>query len=247
MSVALKQQTQSHFSKAACRYQHHARVQGSASDVLLARLAQRPLGLCLDLGAGPGVNSAALAAQSDALIALDLSSSMLAQIRTPSVKICADMDALPLQANSLDTVFSNFAMQWSSDINIVMRELYRVLRPKGRAYLAIVAADSLVEVKSAFASIGREAINHFATLEEMGMAAQNAGFKINWQQQLPLFDIYESAKEALKSLSAIGANSAEQGHKALTKGEYAQILKYLEGDKPEVAVSYNVAFLELIK
>ncbi|MBS3796797.1 methyltransferase domain-containing protein [Pseudoalteromonas sp. BDTF-M6] len=247
MSVALKQQTQSHFSKAACRYQHHARVQASASEVLLAHLALRPLGLCLDLGAGPGVNSAALAAQSDTLLALDLSPSMLAQIHTPSVKLCADMDALPLHGNSLDTVFSNFAMQWSSDLNIALGELYRVLKPKGRAYLAIVAAGSLGEVKTAFASIGRAAINHFASFEDILGSAHNAGFQVNWQQELSLFDTYASAKEALKSLSAIGANSAEQGHRALSKGEYAQILQCLGGDNSEVALSYNVVFLELIK
>ncbi|WP_105215824.1 methyltransferase domain-containing protein [Pseudoalteromonas sp. T1lg22] len=247
MSAALKQQTQSHFSKAAGRYQHHARVQASASEVLLAHLAQRPLGLCLDLGAGPGVNSAALEAQSDALIALDLSPSMLAQIRTQSIKLCADMDALPLQANCLDTVFSNFAMQWSSDLNIALAELYRVLKPKGRAFLAIVAAGSLVEVKNAFAGIGRAAINHFASFEEIQGAAHNAGFNVNWQQELPLYDTYASAKDALKSLSAIGANSAEQSHKALTKGEYLQVLQCLGGDSPEVALSYNVVFLELIK
>ncbi|MEO2265867.1 methyltransferase domain-containing protein [Pseudoalteromonas pernae] len=247
MSAALKLRTQNQFSKAASQYQANARVQASSSSMLLERIGQRDLGVCLDLGAGPGVNSFALQAKSQRYIALDLSAQMLAQITQRSERVCADMDALPFKDNVLDTVFSNFAMQWSQDMNSALAQLHRVLKPGGRAFLAVVAEHSLHEVKQAFASVGRTAINNFNSLEQLQQMATSSGFTLAWVEQKVLFDYFNSASEALRSLSAIGATSSEKKQKPITKLEYAGVLKALQQQGVEVKLSYNVAFLELVK
>ncbi|WP_462158324.1 methyltransferase domain-containing protein [Pseudoalteromonas sp. GB56] len=247
MSAALKLRTQSQFSKAACQYQDNARVQASSSALLLNQIGKRNLGICLDLGAGPGVNSHALQAKSQRYIALDLSAQMLAQITHGSERVCGDMDALPIQNQALDTVFSNFAMQWSEDMSGALAQLYRVLKPGARAFLAVVAEHSLHEVKQAFASVGRTAINDFNSLEELQQMARGNGFTLAWAQQKVLFDYFTSAPEALRSLSAIGATSTAQKQKPITKLEYAGVLKALQQQGSEVKLSYNVAFLELVK
>ncbi|MFY8274916.1 methyltransferase domain-containing protein [Pseudoalteromonas sp. SSDWG2] len=247
MTAALKVKTQSHFSKAASQYQSHAKVQALSSDILLSRIGDSHLGTCLDLGAGPGVNTGVLAAQSDNYIALDLSQQMLTRIDANAHKICADMDMLPVQSNVIDTVFSNFAMQWSDDFASAVEELYRVIKPSGRAYLAVVASNSLVEIKQAFATVGRSAINHFDSMHSMITGAQNVGFEVTWQQQSLLFDCFDTAQEALKSIGAIGASSTQNNQGSLTKSQYIQVLDALQNGSQSVKLSYNVAFMELTK
>ena len=247
MSAALKLRTQHRFSKAAHQYQRNARVQAISSEFLLSHIGPRPLGMCLDLGAGPGVNSATLAHQSELYLALDLSPDMLAQIDVLGAKLCADMDALPIADNTLDTVFSNFAMQWSDDITHAFSELYRVLKPGGRAFLAIVAHDSLREVKHAFAQVGRCAINDFHQPETLASIAKCSGFVPVWQYQRELYDHFSNGQQALKSLSAIGATSSSSAQKPITKEQYQGVLRALQDKGNEVKLSYNVVFMELIK
>ncbi len=251
MSAALKLTTQRQFSKAATNYQQHARVQAASSTVLLDHIGARHLGVCLDLGAGPGVNSHALSVRAQQLVSLDLSESMLQCARTlggdDNQVVCADMDTLPIHSAAIDTVFSNFAMQWSADLAALLCELHRILTANGRAYIAVVSEGSLEEVKAAFATAGVSAINQFIRVGDLTIAAKQAGFKVQWQHQAKLFDRFDSAKQALKSLSAIGANSCEHGHRHLSKNQYMQILNHLQGSQPGVELSYSVAFLELIK
>ena len=115
--------TQTKFSKAAANYASHANVQKQAAAHLFKMMASKhQQGTCLDLGAGPLVNTAMLKTHFDTVLAMDLSHSMLSTEQNPHcLKVCADMDNLPLQQSSLDCVFSNFAMQWSADLEALLK------------------------------------------------------------------------------------------------------------------------------
>ena len=122
--------TQTKFSKAAANYTSHANVQKQAAAHLFKMMASKhQQGTCLDLGAGPLVNTALLKTHFDTVLAMDLSHSMLSTEQNPHcLKVCADMDNLPLQQNSLDCVFSNFAMQWSADLEVLLKSLFYSLK-----------------------------------------------------------------------------------------------------------------------
>jgi ubiquinone/menaquinone biosynthesis C-methylase UbiE len=102
-------------------------------------------GKCLDIGAGPGLLGIEIARQSELKVtSLDISSEMgeiargLARERgvQERVKILnADVHAIPLEDNYFDLIVSRGSFIFWSDKVQAFREIYRVLKPGGVAYV----------------------------------------------------------------------------------------------------------------
>lgn len=96
----------------------------------------------LELGAGSGRHTAALANTNARVIALDISSAALTvgQRRAggKSNPVCGDMEALPLRDNSIDSVASAGSLSYGEPFT-VDSEIFRVLRPGG----SLLLVDSL--------------------------------------------------------------------------------------------------------
>ena len=182
LNKELKKSTQSKFSKAAASYNTHANVQKHAASDLFSLIKPgiNKNKLCVDLGAGPLVNTHTLQSMFASVIAMDLSLNMLQSSDLTTPKICADMDNLPLQANSVDVIYSNFAVQWSANFSALMQSLYSILKPGGQAYISTVVEGSLNEIKTAFAALDSNShINTFNSELHINQSVQNAGLTIN--------------------------------------------------------------------
>jgi SAM-dependent methyltransferase len=95
----------------------------------------------LDFGCGDGCNTALLAARGCQVHALDLSPDLLEQAARRAVKdgirdrvrfLCGSAHAIPLPDASVDLVAGNVVLH-HLDLAAASREVYRVLRPGGRA------------------------------------------------------------------------------------------------------------------
>jgi len=101
----------------------------------------------LDIGSGPGFLAAQLADQTGpdgAVIGIDISQQMVerASQRTHQDWLsyrCADATALPFEDNSFDVVVSTQVAEYVPDIAKFCSEVFRVLKPGGRAL--ILATD----------------------------------------------------------------------------------------------------------
>ncbi|WP_280571177.1 methyltransferase domain-containing protein, partial [Chromohalobacter sp. 296-RDG] len=127
------------FSRAAPHYARRATAQHAMGKRLLEQLPDHACDV-LDLGCGPGDLTAALATHYGAtctVSGLDLAAGMLAEARRRHPEairwICGDAAMLPHADASFDLVVSNLAIQWCPDIDRVLNEIRRVLRPGGRA------------------------------------------------------------------------------------------------------------------
>ncbi|MEQ5875145.1 methyltransferase domain-containing protein [Pseudoalteromonas sp. NFXS39] len=245
--------TQTKFSRAAANYASHANVQKQAATHLFKMMANKhQQGTCLDLGAGPLVNTAMLKTHFDTVLAMDLSHSMLSTEQSPRcLKVCADMDNLPLQQNTLDCVFSNFAMQWSADFKEVLKNLFCSLKIGGKVYLSCVVDGSLKEIKQAFSCIDQQShINQFHCANKVIEYAKSAGFKLNFAADRCYIDTYNSPLEALRSIKAIGATSLQTKQKRqglLTRHALNSVCKAYPLVDGHARVSYQVVLLELEK
>ena len=253
LNKELKKSTQSKFSKAAASYNTHANVQKHAASDLFSLIKPgfNKNKLCVDLGAGPLVNTHTLQSMFASVIAMDLSISMLQSSNLTAPKICADMDNLPLQANSVDVIYSNFAVQWSANFEKLMQSLYRALKPGGKAYISTVVSGSLNEIKTAFAALDSNShINTFNSERHINQSVQKAGFVINSAQKVVYTDTYSTPLQAIKSIKAIGAttqNHSNTRRGLLTKSALQHVFNAYPLINNKACVSYHVVLLSLEK
>ncbi len=249
----LKKRTAQSFSKAADQYREYACIQKLSAANLLSFVDDSIRGVCLDVGAGPGVNFDALKQKFDLLISLDLSFDMLKHIpdSNNNAKICADMDALPFRKNSVDAIFSNFATQWSQDLSQLMMQLYHTLKTGGKLYLTIVCDGTLREIEQAWQIVDKKPhINEFVELEQLRSQVLSAGFDIDSFKTQCHKQYFPTALDALKSIKAIGASSVKTGNNSkglLGKGKLKQVLNAYPKQDEGYCVSYQVAYLVLDK
>jgi len=254
LNPALKKGAQVKFSKAAGNYNTHAHVQKKAADdlfKLINPLACNKNKVCVDLGAGPLVNTQQLQRLYGTVLSMDLSFDMLKSCTEGDYKICADMDNLPLRENSVDIIFSNFAVQWSANFKALLQSLYGVLKPGGQAYISTVVEGSLNEIKTAFAAVdSHNHINTFNAGDYINQSVQNSGFQVNRAISKIYSDEYASALHAIRSIKAIGAttqNTANTRQGLLTKSALKKACAAYPLINQKACVSYHVVLLSLNK
>jgi arsenite methyltransferase len=120
-----------------------------------AALALRPGDRVLDVGVGPGLLAAEMAAEvgkDGRICGIDISDSMLAIARTrfvvpdgPQIELeQASVDRIPYPAESFDVVVSTQVFEYVEDVAGALLEVRRVLRPAGRVVLLDTDWGSLV-------------------------------------------------------------------------------------------------------
>lgn len=124
---------------------------------LLAALAP-PGARVLDLACGDGpVLDALVAAGHDParLIGVDVSAEELAAAITAAPRLRARADALPLATASIDACVSHLALMLMPDLDPVIAELRRVLRPGGRLAAVIGGGPGLGDAFERFAELAQ--------------------------------------------------------------------------------------------
>ena len=260
------------FDHAAASYDAHAVLQREVGDRLLERLDFMKLAPArvLDLGCGTGYGLAQLRARyADAdLCALDLAPAMLhaARARLPQPDwmrrawarltphpsrfthfVCADMERLPLAANSVNLVWSNLALQWAQDLEVALKGLHQVLAPGGLLMFATFGPDTLKELRAAFAAIDDAPhVNRFIDLHDIGDMLIHAGFSSPVMEMEMLTLTYADLRTLMRDLKGIGAHNAATtrprglfGKSAWTRLEQAYESQRVAGRLP---ASYEVIY-----
>lgn len=89
----------------------------------------------LDIAAGTGTSSAAIARSGAEVVAVDFSPGMIAvgRKRHPRIEFVeADAMALPFKANEFDAATISFGLRNIEDPRKALKEMYRVIKPGGR-------------------------------------------------------------------------------------------------------------------
>ncbi|MDE2234928.1 MAG: malonyl-ACP O-methyltransferase BioC [Gammaproteobacteria bacterium] len=210
------------FENAAAGYQAAAVLQREIGNRLRERLELTVLepARILDLGCGPGLQIKALAKRYPAaqVSGADLAMNMLLAgrhvhgwfRRTPLV--CADALRLPFKTACFDLVYSNLMLQWCDDLDMVFRELRRVMRPHGLLLFSTFGPDTLKELRSAWRAVdGYQHVNRFIDMHDIGDALLRAGFAE------PVMDVehvtltYADVHALMHDLKRIGAHNVASG------------------------------------
>lgn len=250
------------FNKAAHTYDAAAIVQGLVRHEMLSRLDLVKLTpeIILDVGCGTGLGSIALQEKfpKAQVVSLDFAEHMLLKtkeaIQKNSLKkrikrlffgnkthlICGDIEALPIQNNSVDFIWSNLALQWCNDIDASFSHFHRVLKPEGLLMFTTFGPDTLKELRAASAAAygmhssdktnASTSVSRFIDMHDIGDALVRAGFSA------PVLDVerftltYDDIKSVMMDLKSIGANNATQGraHGLMGRGFLAKFAESYE-------------------
>ncbi len=238
------------FERAAPTYDAAAVLQQTLAQRLLERLAYVKLQprSVLDAGAGTGYALPGLGERfpEARLVALDIAPAMLREARTRQsgleriaarffgsrkAYLCADLRALPLAAGSQGLIFSNATLQWCDDLPRVFSEMLRVLEVGGLLTFSSFGPDTLRELRQAFAAVdGFTHTNRFIDLHDIGDLLVEAGFADPVMDREIFTLTYESARDMMVDLKAVGAHNATQGRPRglFGRGRWAALCAQLE-------------------
>ena len=246
------------FARAAPAYDEYAVLQREVASRLIERLdfcRYEPADV-LDLGCATGFASRALAERYPAsrILALDWSRPMLARLEAGSGgvhAVCADMHELPLSTASVDLAFSNLALSWGRDVPLIFSELRRVMRPGAMLVFTCYGPDTLLELKTAWRSVDRDArVHEFPDMHDIGDELVSAGFLEPVMDMEPLTLEYVDALSLLRELRATGQVNlaADRPRGLLGRRRFERMLQALErfrkGDRYPASfeIIYGTAF-----
>ena len=217
------------FEQAAAHYDAAAVLQHEICARMLERLEliRHAPSVILDAGSGTGNAIPSLLARYPGapVIALDIAHAMLERarsrlrwwqslpgLRPPLEAVCADLERLPLCAESVGFVWSNLALQWVDDLPKALTEMHRVLAPGGLIMLSTFGPDTLKELRQSYAGTdGRTHVSRFIDMHDIGdmLVAAGYGDPVMDMEQVTL--TYADVRALMRDLKAIGAHNATRG------------------------------------
>ncbi|MBB6521090.1 malonyl-ACP O-methyltransferase BioC [Pseudoteredinibacter isoporae] len=257
------------FSRAAVSYDSVAGLQRQVCEHLFQQLPHESLpdNVVLDLGSGTGYFSHLLAQrpepeQPKQLFNLDLAEGMLRFSREQEYStgqlshwLAADAEALPLADNSVDCLFSSLAIQWCQQEDQLFSEIYRVLKPGAKAFIATLGPESLWQLRDAWAQVDDKVhVNRFTPWSDLKRSIDNAGLcsDIEKDEIVVRFDTFKQLRFDLKNLGAQNMNAGQEGGLS-SRRRLEALLKAYEGFRQaksqggQLPLSYEVYYLQLEK
>jgi malonyl-CoA O-methyltransferase len=218
MKSLFKQKISRDFNKAASIYDEHAIIQRKAADYLFCQIKDdiKNDSLTLDAGCGTGYFHELLRKNKIycPLLQTDIAYNMCrksAEYASPIeyggvYTFASDIEKLPLSPRSIDIVFSSLTVQWA-DLDMVLSQLHKSLKNKGKIAIATIGEGTLFELKQA-SLIGKKSLNingDFKSEKEIKELFIKHGFK-NITTQVQTIKIeHDNLKKLLTSIKGVGA------------------------------------------
>ncbi len=207
------------FGSASKSYDVSSRLQRYTGKHLMSLLPNRTDITIVDLGSGTGFFTDILASKYQQTIGVDISNKMLTfaqENRSKEISwLEADAYHLPLKDNSIDVIYSNLVIQWCDHLDILVKEILRVLKPGGLFIFSTLLDGTLHELKSSWSQVDDEKhVIDFKTPEYMEAIFDNGSCKLLEHKTQNLVLEYQNVIHLARELKGLGAN-----HVAKEKGK----------------------------
>ncbi len=125
---------------------------------------------------------------------------------------CADAEQLPIANQSVDFIYSNFALQWCANLSLLFAELQRVLKPGGQMIFTTLGPATLHELKSAWGQVDDYVhVNQFHERDNLLNQLDANDLRVIEFEQVSEIMTFEHLSDLTRSLKALGAQNANRG------------------------------------
>ncbi|MBP9792309.1 MAG: methyltransferase domain-containing protein [Rickettsiales bacterium] len=239
-----KQNIRQSFNKGSAVYNQYNIVQQQAAEYLVSLSDINLLkfrDVLLDLGCGNGSISEKILSiyEPKNYIGIDIADQSLEQISGNIVKICADIDNLPIISGSSNIIFSNMALQWLNNYDKVLSDMYDLLGKDGVLIFSIPVDGSFYSINNIYAGLfnklpDEDLIKYF--LKEKNFNILKSETKIYTTQFNSCFD----ALQSIKSLGA-GVNLRNNNGVVLSRRALRIVDEYFQGKK--IPLDYKIFYV----
>jgi len=167
-------------TQAPAAYAEAAVLAETVGTEMLARLQWMTLqpDRVVDVGCGVGSHLGLLQKHypGATVLGVDVTYPMLqyAKAQDPLYKLCcADVRALPFANHSVDVIFANLLLPWCKDLELVLREWRRVLKPNGLLMFSCLGPDTLLAWREIFSEV---MLVDLMDMHDYGDALKRVGF-----------------------------------------------------------------------
>ncbi|MDB6096390.1 MAG: uncharacterized protein JWM09_668 [Francisellaceae bacterium] len=149
--------------------------------------------------------------------------------KKPYVLVSHSLDKLPFLENSFDLIICNLGLHWYQDLNTVLKEIKKILKPGGILLFSLLAKDTLSELKDVLTLIQKTGIiNDFFDLHHIGDILLAEKFINPVVEVEKIFVFYSQLKELFLDLKNMGSYKMSQKNIFLTKTDWLYLLKSYE-------------------
>lgn len=199
------------FGSASHSYDTSARLQRFSGKKLMPWLPEQNNLTVLDLGCGTGFFTDLLSGHYQTVIGLDISIKMLNYAKEKkSANITwlkGDAHKLPLQDESIDFIYSNLVIQWCDPLNLVIKEVCRVLKPGGLFIFTTLVDGTLHELKSSWGKVDNDVhVIDFMTESELNKLFNSPKCEMLEHKCQDIVLEYENVTHLARELKGLGAN-----------------------------------------
>jgi malonyl-CoA O-methyltransferase len=195
----------------------------------------------LDLGCGEQQRFG-----SASIIGLDAAAPMLALQQGPSWQrwlkklrgqqaslVTANFAQLPIAAASCDVLWSNLALHWHPQPDLVLAEWLRVLRLHGLLMFSCFGPDTFLQLRAAMQQIGMDqSVLPFVDLHDFGDMLVNAGYATPVMDMETITVTYPTMEKMIADVRAFGGNPLLTRQKnTLGRGVWQQLRAALESQR----------------
>ena len=125
---------------------------------------------------------------------------------------CADAEQLPFASQSVDIIYSNFALQWCANLPLLFAELQRVLKPGGQIIFTTLGPATLHELKSAWRQVDAYVhVNQFHERAQLFNHLQANALQVVEFEHNPEVIQFAQLSDLTRSLKALGAQNINRG------------------------------------
>jgi malonyl-CoA O-methyltransferase len=235
------------FERAAPSYTQAARLEAEVEARMLERLDYLKLAprRILDAASGPPRRALGKRYPAAEVIALDFSLAMLRAAKRPffgknPLRVCGDLQNLPLKPQAIDFAWCNMALHWLSEPLPALREFARVLMPEGLLMFSTLGPDTLKELRAA---AGASRVHAFTDMHDLGDMLVAAGFTAPVMDMEMLDIAYRDPNSLLADLRASGQTCARTDRpRGLAGRRFSEALRARLAPKATFEVVYGHAW-----